>query len=287
MGPEVLAILSDPGLTDLARVLAFYIASKGPGAHEIPLREFCRVGHGYPTPETISAHLKQLERAGYLERRPGGRGHFDSYQVTCPAIVEKDSTGFPPGAKETPPTDSTGPEPGPIQIAQGDDRELNGPVVVEEIEVVKEPPVVPLSASAEQALAKYDAKLAGCRGALRDYLAHIVRNPFRQYSYVQTVAVWMDDGDPSVWQLPTGGWLPRDERAKVLAVALNELATNGEKLERDNPGSPDNLRKRIRYILSRRGNDGGKAGRSGTRAAAGSTPAQSDQSARRQAGFGG
>jgi hypothetical protein len=254
MTAEVLAVLADPGLTDLARVLAFYIASKGQGWHEIPASEFSQVGHGYPSADTIRTHLKQLERAGYIERRAGGKGHADSFHITPTDEVWRNRLARTPQAKALE---------SPVHP------KLNDTVVSSEV-VSTLPPIVPqLDPRAADALAQHDALLAGCRGALRDYVLTLPAR--RQWAYVQTVASYLNDIDPSVWRLPSGAWLEKEKRPGVLAVALNELAAGDESKMKRPVGDPGNLktkinillREPIRYERKQRSTEGGAGGVAG------------------------
>jgi len=73
------ALLMDTRLTDSARVLGLYVESLGAGSHRIGSDDFARVLHGAPSRETVSRSLRALRLHGYIEQRPGGRGHADVF----------------------------------------------------------------------------------------------------------------------------------------------------------------------------------------------------------------
>jgi len=108
-----------------------------------------------------------------------------------------------------------------------------------------------LDPKADEAIERHGEKLAGCRGALRDYLAQRVHPP-RQYAYVQKIAGWLDGLDPSVFRLPDGTTLPADGRTGLLADALNDLAASDERCMKRPAGDPANLRTKISVLLAQR-----------------------------------
>ena len=274
--PEM-TLLVDARLSADARVLGLYIASKGEGAHEIGREELGDVLGNEVHPERVRRAVSQLERQHYLERRAGGRGHADSF--TLRIVDNFKGTDFvePNGNKDT-----RNEEPKPDRLRETSN--LNAIVV--EGDDVEEPPIVPLGPKAEQAMARYGDKLAGCRGALRDYLAHHLDADFRRYSYIQTVASWLDDAEPSVWRTPTGSWLPHAERPALLAAALNELAAGDERKMKRPVGDPGNLKTKINILIRQAHN--GREQRGDTRGAGSEgTGAPTDEQPRRRRGFDG
>lgn len=269
---SALELLCDQSLTDTARIIGLRIAALGGEWHEIAADDFARMVAGYPKQETIARHVRQLEVAGYIERKPGGRGHSDRFKWAdrpCKNMEsKKDSPEENTGSKDLDLTNFSGLK--PIVVVEGGS---------------SNPPIVPLRAldpKAEELIGSRPEQLTGCRGSFRDYL--VARVPAsRQYAYVQTVIGWLEDIDPGVWRLHTGGWLPPPERTRVLAAALNDLAASDEATMKRPVGDVANLRTKINVLLRKRGDherngntDTGRAG-AAPRAATGTT----DQSARR------
>jgi hypothetical protein len=230
-----LAILTDASLSTDARIVALVLLQRGDGWHEVSSDVACDMLSNEATPDRARRAIHQLERRGTLERRAGGRGHADSFRIKVtenpqPKIKVTDF----PQPKTVKVTDSTQPK----------------ATVVEDDDEVR-PPIVPL-AGLEPRTEAVVALLNGCRGAVRDYLiAHVPSAP-RQYAYAQTVRSWMDDADPSVWRLPDGSSLPKPERAKALAAALNEMAAGEERKMKRPVGDPANLKTKLNINLKQR-----------------------------------
>lgn len=237
-------ILRDNGLSDTAARLALVIARKGEGWHEISPAEFARGVSGYPSAEKVARHLKQLEVAGYVERKAGGRGHSDRFQISERIL---DPTRIPDLSANRPPSDA-----GAKVLDPTPEQGLNA-LVVAVGDGVDNPPVVPppLDERTAAALQQHDELFAGCRGALRDYLTDYVPEPRKRYAFVQLVAGWLNGIDPNVWRLPDGSLLPPDERPGALALALNDLGASTRTMKSP-PGDPANLRTKLGVHLRQR-----------------------------------
>lgn len=271
--PSEFDLLCDQSLSDAARVIGLRICAMGDDWHELAPDDFAKMCAGYPKHETIAKHLRALEISGYIVRKSGGRGHSDSFRFAFSSEQKSGSKTFRSGV---------------LSIRPENSPDLNAVVVVEG--VVEETPIVPLpvlSAEAEAAIEKNDAKLAGCRDSLRDYLTSRVP-PDRQKAYVYTIVAWLDDSDPSVWRKPTGGWLGKEFRTAVLATALNELGAANEKMRKYEAGDPVNLKTKINILIKQRESDGNGRERNHSRTAGGESRAATgtdNQSARRRRTF--
>lgn len=114
-----------------------------------------------------------------------------------------------------------------------------------------------LSLPAMDAMAKASEKLSGCRGALRDYLR--ARVPLdRQYGYVQSVVVWIDN-PLATFRRPDGTAVPPDERTQLLAVALNEMSATDETKRKHAAGDPSNLKTKLGFVIRDRYGGGARS----------------------------
>lgn len=261
MEDRVARMLLDNSLSDTARVLGVWIASWGEELREVSPDEFARIAHGWPSPDTIARHIRQLRVAGYIEQKAGGRGHSDRFRFRLSTAIQgvsKDRTESEPGsicgidATNDPDVSlSTDTQGGPkLWVGVGG--------VTDDVEEGEEPPVVPhrpepaLSIDAERALAEHGELLAGCRGALRDYLRQ--RVPLeRQFGYVMTVVGWRN-GISKAFRKPDGTSALASEQNAILADALNDLAASDEAQMSRPLGDPANLRTKINVLL-RQAND--------------------------------
>lgn len=269
-----LLLLQDQGLSDAARVIGLRIAALGEGFHEIVATEFSKMVYGYPNRETIARHLRQLELAGYVERRPGGRGHADAFSFR--SVVSPPSKNIDPVKNEG--LNDLGPRKTDVlkSLVGGEDE---GGI---------EPPISPLRGSLSEKAEKLIGErpqLTGCRGSLRDYLAARVPQS-RQYAYVQTILGWLDDIHPGIWLLPTGGRLEKPERTRMLAAALNDLAASDESKLKRPVGDVGNLQTKINVLIRKRKDDRSSDSRKNhTRATGTEGRAHQDQSGRRRRNF--
>lgn len=224
MNETLVALAADSRLSDPARVLAFYIASRGEDFTEISHDEFAGVLHGSPTHDTIRRHLRQLVKVfRYVEREPGGGGHSDRYRISPVKI---------PG----PISDSPVKIPGPTRAMVVEDGGALTPVV----------PLRRVSPDAEQAIEQHAGKLHGCRDAMRDYLRK--RVPASEHrATVQTVATWLD-GFGFNWRGYGGAPIPGEHHPGLLAAAFNELAATDEKLYKYPPGDIRNIKTKLNIL---------------------------------------
>lgn len=220
-------LLTDARLSSDARVLGLYIASRGEGFHEIPRDELGDVLTNQCSRDRVQRALGQLVRFAWLVRKPGGRGHADSFAFTKVA----DS----PAPKVDSDQDSR-----QVKATGGEDERR------------REPPVIPLfnSEAAEAAIAQHGEKLAGCRGALRDYLKARVPAS-RQSAYVHALAGWIDGISPWVWKRPDGSSLPDERKPGAIAAALNDLAASDESRMKRPQGDIGNLETKLEFQLKR------------------------------------
>jgi hypothetical protein len=267
-----LAMLFSPdlNLSPEARTLVAHVAMIGGG--EVPYARLLRMLH-LSNEKKLRRVVSEAEDAGWVTvDRQTGRGHSPRFVYTTPKngtlkdrVPEKGSLN----------TDRL-PENGGVKP----------PVVVVDAVVVT--PLNPPSGLDERTAAVVD-RLAGCRGALTDYLLAAVPDPTRRYSYAQTVASWMAGMDPSVWRLPGGALLPAPDRPGMLAASLNELAAGDERMMKRPVGDPANLRTKLNVNLKKRqdherkpaGSDSGAAHAKGRSPA----PAQPRVSAPRRRGW--
>jgi hypothetical protein len=263
---ELETLMADTRLSADARVLGFLIASRserGPAGLEAEeLEDALSADAG---PHRRRQAIRQLERRGYLERTPGGRGHPDRYEFRVPPNDSLNMDRVPKSdtLKESVEVYTTTKH-HPKQDRVPPNATLNGPhtrdKVVEVVSSTVEalPPISPM---ATEALEQHAALLAGCRGALTDYLQAHVPEP-KQQPYVQTVATWLN-GFGFTWTTPSGARVPAKERTGMLAAALNELSTQGEEEMKYKPGDPRNLKTKLDILtkpLTRTGHAKPRAG---------------------------
>lgn len=226
---DLMAVVADQGLTDAARVIAVRLYSMGGDWHELSPDDFSRMVAGYPQRDTVRKHLRQLEMAGYIERKPGGRGHSDRFRFV-----------FSVGAESQPKnlewdSDQIASERNPTLKPRSSSKEEVGDTPL-------------LSPQAEQAIEQHVDLLSGCRGALTDYLRSRVPSA-RQGAYVQSLATYLN-GFGFQWRNAEGATIPREERTGIIAAALNELGSQDEPGMKNPVGDIRNLRTKL-GILSR------------------------------------
>lgn len=268
MTQSQLALLADTRVPDSARILALFVdvATKADdGFAEISHDEFRRILFGGPSDDTIRRHLRQLENTGWIESRPGGKGHSNRYRILATdecgpnqhfraALVRslKDRLGTEQGLS----TFSSAPEPSlkpPVVVGGSSKKE------VEETRGRALQVSYPLTEQARTAIDERGDSLTGCRGALQDYLESRVPEG-RQYGFVQTVVTWIDGRDRSVFELSDGSKLPDAEKTGYIAAALNELSAGDESRMKRPVGDPGNLKTKLNILLRQRGYDGGRNG---------------------------
>lgn len=255
------ALLRDTRISDSARLLVLWIDGREVDAEgwvEATFEDFRGVLWKYPADRTITDHIRMLTASGWVERKPGGRGHGDRFRL---------SPQFTAAYPEIYPAENCGLSDSPQSTAAYPDidceplRAKSSVVVVVEDDVVggddgeRAREGTAISTRAREVIESRAESFTGFRGALLDYLR--ARVPSRlQSGYVQTIATWIDGHDAGAFKLPTGSKLPANEIPGYLAAALNELlATDEGKMKRD-PGDIGNLRTKLNILLKQGGGNG-------------------------------
>src|SRR5690606_39187755 len=83
MDEAVRQLLLDSRLSSDARVIGMYVASLGPGAHEIDQHTLRRLLGANAGRRRVQEAVRDLMDFGWIERTPGGRGHADRYEFRC------------------------------------------------------------------------------------------------------------------------------------------------------------------------------------------------------------
>lgn len=83
MTPQQIALFRDNTLTETARMIGLLVLTQAPAGEwvEVAHDEFSQLLHDYPSSDTIRRHVGRLERAGWIETKPGGRGHHQRYRI--------------------------------------------------------------------------------------------------------------------------------------------------------------------------------------------------------------
>lgn len=251
-------VATDPRLTPDAVRVILYLATAGPIGEEQDVKgeDLSIILHGGEKP--IRAAIKRAEHCGYITNRFGGRA---GHKLTL--LPEKENDAPEGGNSEmAPPREVIEKGITPPGEAINENHSPGGgnhaPSSREKIDSSRPPPTPPggiLDEKAAAVIAETDALLAGCRGALTDYLEKRV-SPENQCSYVRTVTTWLD-GMTFPWGCAklNGMPLPPDERPAYIADALNELATNeigpgGKQEYKYTPGDPRNLKTKLQILLN-------------------------------------
>lgn len=296
MGTVQVRILTDTRISDSARVIGLWIATRDQGDEgwvPVSFDDLRSVLHGYPSDDTIRKHVRMLTGSGWLERRAGGRGNPDQFRIIDPLLTppySKDRPADSGGLKDRPATDPT-----LNGLRVGSEAGLSPPVVVEQKNVVvgeenarATAKTFPLSRLASEVMAERVDSFQGFRGSLTDYLEARVQRGL-QYGYVQAIAGWIDGTDAGVFKLPDGSRLPSSEIPGMLATAFNELLAMDEAKMKRPVGETANLRTKLNILLRQRGGYAGHHGGSPEKAGAGATagginPISGDRSRRRTGG---
>lgn len=258
------AVVLDPRLTPNACRVALLVAGKGDGTHEVAHEDFAIVLN-HASEKTVRAALKLAVHLGYLQRSPGGRGHSDRYEFRVPKKAGlKDRVPKNGGLN----TDSPAKNGGLSDSSSRRKEEVGGNPIpnpsplarfFDVVRAVDAPDNAGVSERAEEAIGQHGEKLAGCRGALRDYLCQRVK-PTRQAPYVQSIAGWLNGLSPGVWKRPDGSAVPPEGRTAMLALALNDLAASDEEAMKRPAGDVANLKTKLSIII-RQEYDRGRADR--------------------------
>lgn len=295
MGPReiIAAVIHDTRLSSEARVVTLHIASLGDGEHELDYDDLRRLLN-QAGEKRIRQAVKDAADVGWISWREGGRGHSPIVEFN-PA---EDSPAETADLKDSPANSAGLNEPGatdrPAQAAGLKDRpaeaaDLKGAAAdathardqgAQEVDVDVDVDVVggAISPRAEEALEQHNALLAGCRGALRDYLGARVE-PGDQFGYIQTLATWLN-GFGFNWMRKDGSRAPPEERPGLIAAALNELMAQrgGEKKMKRAQGDILNLRTKLGIIVKQAGGDDGNH-RGGTASSRGAEGASQSEAA--------
>lgn len=238
-------LIQDARLSREARLMGLYIAGEGDDWTEVSTEDWQRLlgrsqQGGTPTRRTISHYASELVTWGWIEKKPGGAGSpryrfLPGSQSHTEALRSSQRHAERNGSVA--PRDTQDPATGPPDTPKA-----------------SPPPLATTSSSAsvareaEEAIERFADALAGCRGALRDYLLERVP-PDRQLAYVQTLVGTIQGTDEWAWTDGTGSKVPPDERPTVVAGCLNELRLGDEvgQYFPQPPGGFKNLRSKIRY----------------------------------------
>jgi len=234
-----------------------HVLALGPGKHEVSTEDWQRLlgpsRGGPPKRQSIAGWATELELHGYVRKVPGGVGS-PRYEVVpqgdgsaAATVLQEDGSGVPLQYR----TGTVEPSTVPVEdgrastVPQGDT--LQSPRGTPRARVPPPPPPPPLCARARGAIEKHGEVFGGCRGSLADYLTERVA-PDEQHAYAMTVLGWIQGTDPSVW-MGAGGEIVTEDRPRIIAGCLNELRTGDEvgRYFTGHPGSPKNLRAKIRY----------------------------------------
>lgn len=252
---QQLELLQDAAISTDARVLGLWLSDNAIDWLEVDIEQFNDLLSADATKDRRQRALAQLERRGWAERRPGGRGHSDCFRfsgrktrqlsATLPEIQAAESGTYPDSSRESRQvsTDSS-----------RDIRQLNDPGGGyrggrEENEGGGEqhPPTPHLESAAIEAMSRHGEVLAGCRGSLRDYLLSRV-SPGSQSAYVHAVVCYLNDQQP-VFRYPDGSRIPTELRRGLLATALNELGAQDEQRMKSPVGDVRNLKTKIDIVI--------------------------------------
>lgn len=203
--------------------------------------------------ERVQRALRQAELSGWIDRRPGGRGHSDTFEFRD---------------RQSRPVKNTDRQSRQLSTDRDrQSRQLNGigdggaaayegvgGVAGDEIDAVAVDGGAHARAVTEharRAMEQHGEKLSGFRSALEDYLADHVP-PEKQRAYVHTVACWVDD-PAAAFKRPDGTTVANHaEQAAILAEALNELAAGDEGRMKWPTGDVRNLKTKVGVIIQQR-----------------------------------
>lgn len=281
------SIVSDTRLTSDAVRVVLHVATKGKGPHPISHLDFT-ILLNHTSDKRVRAAVRLAVEAGYVDRQIGGRGKVDRFAFrVAPTDTLSDPKEAPKDPLRVAPTDTLSGEstqkPAELRVPQGGTLRLSLPptgnlsqhrvppgATLKGLGYIKESleEVVDVSAGArersdfsigenekfsgEKAIDINAEILKGCRGALRDYLDIKVGDPTRQYGYVQTVVGWLQGTDPKLWTTPAGDTIQPNERAPLLAEALNDLLGSDESRMARPVGDPGNLRTKTSVLVTMR-----------------------------------
>lgn len=232
-------VVLDTRLTPEAARLALYIASLGDGEHEVRRTDFAALLN-HPGEKGIREALRVGVEAGWLDRRPGGRGHPDRFAFrVAPGATLSDRV--PPGGSLN-----------ALRVPAGATLSVSssssGVDVGGDLTTARER-LYPIAETVLAAMDKRASDFNGCRSSVVDYLARRVPTD-RQHGWIYAVAGWFDGMDVSVFRYPDGSTLPADQRSKVMAAGLNELMSTNEATGFSRPsGDAANLKTKIQILL--------------------------------------
>lgn len=230
MTPEEMArIVADPNVTNEAFRLIMFVASLGPGEHEITSDEL-RMVLGCKSDTPVQKARQRAVNLNYIEWRQGGKGHGNVFRYLRPA-AQVNAIPMPHG---------TG-KPTVVVVEEG---RSNSPL---------SPPVVAIGRLADDAQALIEAERELLGDAVKPLVSYLRRRvrPENQEPYVGRVigALKPECMNPQ-WKDAAGASIPLELRPAIMADALNELATADESKGRKwDAGDWGNLRNKLYSLI--------------------------------------
>ena len=268
MTPEqLLTVVTDPRLTPEALRVILYVDTLGRAGqeHDVKGEDLAILLHGGEKP--VRAAIARAVHCGYLAARHGGRA---GHKLTLLERARADRNHSPAGAISSDHTSGAlrndapqGGIPSGKPLPEGRDSAETTPPGEgfrdrggdyrggsrREEEVVRENPTsFHLDPRAREALDQHVDKLAGCRGALVDYLQLRVQ-PQNQRGFVQSIATWLDQ-PLAYFRQPDSTAVPTELRTARIAAALNELAAGDSEMGMRAPmGDVRNLKTKLDIVI--------------------------------------
>jgi hypothetical protein len=217
MTPEQLAaIATDARLSDSAVRMAFYLAGQADWI-EVGRDDWRRLLHGSPGKDRIARDLSDLEHYGYIERRPGGKGHTDSFRF---------SVRMEPTLKDSVHTDRTL-NPDSVRTARTVTRTPSSST----------PSPSSAGAQARETAPTDDLVLARLRGALAPYDEPLDRLHRSTGTTAWAADIWgwyrpASESDGGGTQSADFSGLSAEEAMQALATAIGDYASEGKPWDR-------------------------------------------------------
>lgn len=258
-------LLADTRLSPAAVVLGLRISALGAGEHRLDADQLSAMLQRSPSRNTVSALIRELRLHGYVDQvQGGGNGRGAAYQwlggnpIPAQPVVQESSEEASGGPILHNTLGMNGNHAQPIgqegvhahHTVQEAPSRARAAVGGGEGVVVNPPVVPPVVEDAETAIANNEI-LAGCRGAMRDYLRQRVPQ-HRQVGFVWSAVGWLNSNG-FAWLNDEGTLTPPDVRPGLLANALNQLLASDEKGYKAPVGDPRNLLQKLRIICGQHG----------------------------------